>query len=491
MRVIGYVRVSDVNGRAGDRFISPDVQREAIERFVQGKRHELVDVVVELDVSGGTLARPGLDEALARLEAGEADAIAVAYLSRLSRRVLDGLGIVQRLNDAGRHVLIADLDLDTSTNIGKAVLAVLLAFAELELNERRDSWATAQRHALERGVYPGSTPIGYLRDEDGRMVPNPATAPAVRKLFDRRLAGDSWSELARMLDRELPREDGTPWRPSTVADLVTTPLNIGRLERAVGGERIVVENAHEPLVSRAVWEAVANGRPNVNGTVHRDEPAMLAGLIRCAGCGGPMSRAGNGKGRLSATGERLRYDHYTCLRRCAEAARMSVRPVDDYVIAETLEHLAQSAAVDAARHNDDEVGSAERTVEHAEAELAAYLSAVSALDVGEAAFAVGARERRRQVDAARRALAQAAAKARVRGPAHADLVDQLPTMSDGDKNRLLRTIIDRVLVKKAGQPGRRGDPRERVEIIFRGDDAPKQELELVDDVGRKRSAVAA
>jgi hypothetical protein len=28
------------------------------------------------------------------------------------------------------------------------------------------------------------------------------------------------------------------------------------LERTVGGERIVVENAHEPLVSRAVWEAV-------------------------------------------------------------------------------------------------------------------------------------------------------------------------------------------------------------------------------------------
>src|SRR6476646_2713664 len=114
MRVIGYVRVSDVDGRNGDRFISPDVQRQAIQRFVRGKRHKLVDVVVELDESGGTLNRPGLDEVLQRLEAGEADAIAVAYLSRLSRRVIDGLQIVQRLNASGRDVLIADLDLDTS-----------------------------------------------------------------------------------------------------------------------------------------------------------------------------------------------------------------------------------------------------------------------------------------------------------------------------------------------------------------------------------------
>ena len=101
MRVIGYVRVSDVDGRGGDRFISPDVQRETIARFVNGKGHELVDVVVELDQSGGTLARPGLEQVLERIEAGEADALAVAYLSRLSRRVIDGLEVVQRLNAGG------------------------------------------------------------------------------------------------------------------------------------------------------------------------------------------------------------------------------------------------------------------------------------------------------------------------------------------------------------------------------------------------------
>jgi site-specific DNA recombinase len=246
-------------------------------------------------------------------------------LSRLTRTTVQGLELVARRNAAGRDVLVADLDLDTSTPVGRAVLTVLLAFAQLELEQRRDSFAAAQRNALERGVYPGTTPLGYMRDEDGRMVPNPTTAPAIRRLFERRLTGVSWAALARMLDRELPRDDGTRWLPSTVGSLVATPLNIGRLERTVAGERMVVDGAHEPLVARAVWEAVVNDREATRGPVHRAQPATLAGLVRCAGCGGAMSRAGNGRGKLNANGVRVRHDYYTCLRRCERAARMSAR----------------------------------------------------------------------------------------------------------------------------------------------------------------------
>ena len=63
-------------------------------------------------------------------------------------------------------------------------------------------------------------------------------------------------------------------------------------------------------------------------------------------------------------------------------------------------------------------------------------------------------------------------------------------MSDGEKNRLLRTVIDRVVIKKAGQAGWRGDPGDRIEIVFR-DDAREDKLQLGKDVGRQRSTVAA
>jgi hypothetical protein len=203
-----------------------------------------------------------------------------------------------------------------------------------------------------------------------------------------------------------------------------------------------------------------------------------------------MSRAGNGRGKLNAKGVRVRYDQYTCISRCDQPAKMSVRAADDYVLGETLEHLARSPSISAGRRPNEEIATAERELEHAEGELAAYLSAVSALDVGQAAFAAGARTRRERADAARRAVAKITARSRALGPSAADFIDRLPTMSDGDRNRLLRTIIDRVLIEKAGQPGRRGNPRDRIRIVFR-DETGEHELQLGHDVGRERSAVAA
>ena len=107
--------MSEVAGREGDRFHSPDDQRKRVKAFVKARGHKLVDWVDDLDESGDTLDRPGLQHVLERLEAGEADALAVAYLSRLTRNTVQGLELVARLNAAGRDVLVADLDLDTST----------------------------------------------------------------------------------------------------------------------------------------------------------------------------------------------------------------------------------------------------------------------------------------------------------------------------------------------------------------------------------------
>lgn len=490
MRVIGYVRVSDVGERSGERFIAVDEQEAAIERFVAGKGYELVGIEQDLDESGGTLDRPGLTTLLERLERGEADAIAVPYLSRLSRRVVDGLAVVQRITEGGRYVLVADLDLDTSTPIGRAVLTVLLAFAELELEQRRDSWAAAQRRALERGVYPGNASIAFTRDEAGRMVPNEETAPVIARLYDRRLAGDSWPTLARLLDVELPRADGALWRPSTVASMLRTPFNIGRLERTVGGERIVVEDAHEPIVSRAVWEAVVNGGA-ARGPVRRLEPAMLAGLIRCAGCDGPMSR-GTGGRKMNAAGVRVDYDAYVCTTRCEQRAKISVGRADRFVLEETLSRLAEGRAVGAARHKGDGLGVAERELDQAEAEHAAYLRAVTVTDVGESAFAQGARSRYERVVAAQRELASAASRLRAAGPTYAELLERLtdPSTPDGQKNVLLRTLVDSVVVKKSGQPGRGGDLSERIAIVLR-DDANEGSLEVDKQGLRKRARVAA
>ena len=76
-RAIGIVRVSRVGGREGESFTSPDEQRKRIESECEREGLELIDVISELDVSGGTplSKREGLRTAIERVEAGEAQVI--------------------------------------------------------------------------------------------------------------------------------------------------------------------------------------------------------------------------------------------------------------------------------------------------------------------------------------------------------------------------------------------------------------------------------
>ena len=94
MIVDGYVRVSQVNDREGERFISPAVQRETIEAWARVHGALLGEVGVELDESGARRDRPLLEQAIARVEGGETGGIVVARLDRFHA------GIDETIEDA-------------------------------------------------------------------------------------------------------------------------------------------------------------------------------------------------------------------------------------------------------------------------------------------------------------------------------------------------------------------------------------------------------
>ncbi len=98
MLIDGYVRVSRIGGRSGERFISPTYQRQQIEGWARLHGALIGQVFEELDESGGRADRPLLKEAVARVESGESNGIVVAKLDRFGRSLTHGLAAIERIH---------------------------------------------------------------------------------------------------------------------------------------------------------------------------------------------------------------------------------------------------------------------------------------------------------------------------------------------------------------------------------------------------------
>lgn len=81
----GCIRVSHVGGRTGDRFQSPATQRDAIEGWAKAHGVTIGMIHEDLDVSGGTMDRPGMNLALARVRDGVSGGVIVSRLDRFAR----------------------------------------------------------------------------------------------------------------------------------------------------------------------------------------------------------------------------------------------------------------------------------------------------------------------------------------------------------------------------------------------------------------------
>jgi len=208
-RVIAYLRVStDEQGATG---VGLEAQRRAIEAECQRRPWTLVRV--EQDVlSGRTLQRPGLQAAIAAIERGEASALVVAKLDRLSRSLLDFAALMER-SLRNRWALVAlDLGVDTTTPSGEAMAGVLAVFAQFE--RRMIGQRTREAMAVKRA--------------NGIHVGRPSSIPSSVEARIRAMRHDERLTLQAICDRL--NDDGTPtprggrvWRPSSIAAALKRP----------------------------------------------------------------------------------------------------------------------------------------------------------------------------------------------------------------------------------------------------------------------------
>lgn len=206
VKAVGYIRVSTED--QADSGAGLEAQRTAIQEQCQRRGWDLVTIHADTASARSLASRPGLARALADIDRGDASALVVAKLDRLSRSLLDFSALMERSRKKGWALVALDLGVDTTTPAGEMMANVLAVFAQFE--RRLIGQRTREALAVKRlqGVRLGRRPVIM-----------PATVTMIRKARSR---GQTLAAIAALLDREsVPTaHGGQRWHVSTVQSVL-------------------------------------------------------------------------------------------------------------------------------------------------------------------------------------------------------------------------------------------------------------------------------
>lgn len=141
---IGYARVST------------KIQQESLTTQRETLQSDGCQRVFEDTASGVKSDRPGLAAAIDYLREG--DILLVTRIDRLGRSMLDALKTLMDLDARGIRVQAQDVGLDTGTAMGKFVVHVNLALAQMEREQMIERTREGIEHARKQGRVPGPKP---------------------------------------------------------------------------------------------------------------------------------------------------------------------------------------------------------------------------------------------------------------------------------------------------------------------------------------------
>ncbi len=169
MKAIGYIRVSTQS--QATEGVSMEAQQAKIKAWCDINDYELVAVYEDSGISGKTLK--GRDGLLNAIEATKQGYALVTYsMSRISRSIMDMIGIGDKLNKRGADLVSLTEKIDTTTAAGKMVFNMLAVMNQFERDQCSERTAAALQHLKAQGKRVGSIPHGYKLGNDNNLVPN-------------------------------------------------------------------------------------------------------------------------------------------------------------------------------------------------------------------------------------------------------------------------------------------------------------------------------
>ena len=229
---LGYCRVS-----TDRQELSIEVQQEHIQRAAEYHQLGQAEIFFDPDTSGGQAFcdREGGKLLVARVaelaRIGVAATIIIPKVDRMGRDVIDIDSTVTLLQKLNANMVFLDLNIDTRTPMGRAMLQVTAVFAQLERSRIRERIQSVMDSKREKGLLTGTVPYGWEAIETGNervraggsvvkeriLQDHPEEQRWLKHMVALWRAGKSWSAIAADLNaRGCKAKQGGIWRFGSV-----------------------------------------------------------------------------------------------------------------------------------------------------------------------------------------------------------------------------------------------------------------------------------
>ena len=327
MKYAMYLRKSRADLDAENRGEGETLSRHKKMLFeLAGKTGITISDIFEEVVSGDSIeGRPQIQALLRAIEKRAYTGVFCMDIDRLARGDTIDQGVIARaFRLSGTRIITPKKTYDPNSEFDEEYFEFELFMARREFKIIGRRIQRGRIESAKEGRFIGSVPpYGYdkIKIKNGKgytLEPDPREARIVQLIFEMYLNGSGKALIAKNLDAlGIKSVKGGPWSSSTVVNILKNPVYIGKVRwgyrkyaKELAGGNIVrhreknedciyVDGLHPPLVSEEDFNRVQQLLVKRSAVPVRTELPLknpLSGLIYCGKCGSVMTRLGeNGR----------------------------------------------------------------------------------------------------------------------------------------------------------------------------------------------------
>jgi len=298
--------------------LSIESQVKEMLRIAERDSLEIVDIRREAHSAKDSGTRPVFNDIIHDLRSGRYTGILTWAADRLSRNAGD-LGSLVDLMDQKLLIEIRTYTQNFKNSPNeKFLLMILCSQAKLENDNKSENVKRGLRTRCEMGLWPSSTPTGYLSekrlDRKCQLLVDPERSPVIRQMFEK-IGNEQWSgvKLYHWLkfDLNFKTKNGKHLSIGNIYTILENTFYYGVFEypRKSGNW---YTGAHKPLITRELYEKTRERVTRDKFTRGEAKEWAFTNLISCGLCGSGITAMEKFK-KLKGGGAN-RHVYYLCSR---------------------------------------------------------------------------------------------------------------------------------------------------------------------------------